>query len=97
MATTIARRPAVQPVSGTCRLTLAINGTAYTVRPIRENDGRLLGFRLLKDDGESYDIDLTFDAAHPTCECRDFLTRRANRDPKGCKHIAAMRACGLVS
>lgn len=51
---------------------------------------RILGYRLVKDDDEGYDLDAS--GEHWTCTCADFLYTRENRDPKGCKHIAGTQA-----
>ena len=43
---------------------------------------------------------ITYDVAAscygPTCECGDWVWRRDGLDPTGCKHIAALRAVGLL-
>jgi hypothetical protein len=94
--TTLARKPrTVKPVAGSCRLTLSINGTDYAVIPLRpdpEVAGRAV--RLRKPDGTSYDAALT-EHGH-TCSCPDFIFNRDGEDPKGCKHLAALRACHLL-
>jgi hypothetical protein len=86
------RKPA-RPAHGTCRLTLTINGTHYSVRP---NVGAAcVAFRLKKADGTVYDVARTLHGL--TCDCPDFLMRRDGIDPAGCKHIKAMVACGLLT
>jgi hypothetical protein len=98
-------RKGLQPATGSChwlsqpnRLhqggVLQINGTAYTVDPILDDDtGALLGHRLSKADGGMYDID----RQTGQCDCPD-ATFRPDR-PGGCKHSralqAALRAIGL--
>lgn len=66
---------------------LAIGGTHYTVEAIGDDD-RIDGFRLMKESGECYDIDIL--APHGwTCDCPDgtYCPER----PGGCKHIVAVR------
>src|SRR5262249_27499653 len=104
-ATSTRTRKALQPVRGTCSWlskpnclhqggVLQINGTAYTVDPILDDDtGALMGHRLSKADGGMYDID----RATGRCDCPD-ATFQPDR-PGGCKHSkalqAALRAVGL--
>jgi hypothetical protein len=87
-----ARKPA-RPTHGTCRLTLSINGTNYSVRP---NVGAAYtAFRLKKSDGTTYDVASTEHGL--TCDCPDHVFHRDGLDPAGCKHVKAMVACGLLS
>lgn len=51
-------------------------------------------WRLLKDDGSSYDVSVA--DGYTTCTCADFTYEREHKDPKGCKHIAALRQHGLL-
>ena len=54
---------------------------------------RTTAFRLTKQDGAFYDVQLT--AANPCCDCGDFCFNRANAttaETRVCKHIAAIRA-----
>ena len=51
-------------------------------------------WRLTKPDGEFFDVILNEHGAQ--CTCPDFVWRREHRDPKGCKHIAALRSVGLL-
>jgi hypothetical protein len=99
MPTMTASRPAVKPrkpvrpTHGTCRLTITINGTHYSVRP---NVGAAcVAFRLRKPDGTVYDVARTEHGL--TCDCPDFIFNREGRDPAGCKHTKAMVACGLLA
>lgn len=50
--------------------------------------------RLHGHDGRTFDIGWA--DGYWFCDCHDFLSRRENRDPEGCKHIRAVKACGLV-
>lgn len=50
--------------------------------------------RLHGTDGKVYDLGIADGFAF--CDCRDFLGRRENRDPAGCKHLRACKACGLL-
>lgn len=102
MSTMTATRPPVKsrkpvrPTHGTCRLTLHINGTAYTVRPIPcDPAAAVRAFRLRKSDGTTYDVARA--AFGTVCDCPDFEFHRDGIDPAGCKHIKAMTACGLLS
>ena len=88
-------RRRVKTPTGTCRLTLTINDVPYTVIP---NSGACelvsRAFRLKKSDGTVYDL-----AATPhgcTCDCPDYLFNRQDKDVNGCKHVKAMKACGLL-
>ena len=51
-------------------------------------------FRLKKGDGTIYDVAAT--AHGVTCDCPDYLFNRQDKDVNGCKHIKAMKACGLL-
>ena len=93
MCTLATRTAPPKPVSGTCRWLepmkdglgcLEINGTAYTVMEIKN------GFLLRKEDGTEYGISI--EEQPWVCDCGDYTFRRANVDPKGCKHVAALRA-----
>ncbi len=89
----------VKPVGGACRWlvrigetgmgALEINGTAYVLTVLKDGN-TTAGYRMEKSNGTTYDIDAT---AEPwTCDCKDYLYRRAGLDPKGCKHIAGLKA-----
>ncbi|GAC1467506.1 MAG: hypothetical protein NVSMB9_09180 [Isosphaeraceae bacterium] len=87
------RKPA-RPTHGTCRLTLRINGTSYTVLPIPSDAfAALKAFRLKKSDGAVYDASQTVYGLE--CDCPDFVFHRDGLDPDGCKHVKALVACGL--
>jgi len=82
------------PARGTCRLTLSINGTRYSVRPNAASPfAALKAFRLRKSDGTVYDAAQTIHGLE--CDCPDFVFRRDGIDPAGCKHVKALAACGL--
>jgi predicted nucleic acid-binding Zn finger protein len=49
---------------------------------------------LVKPGGEFYEVILRDHGAE--CSCPDFIFARENRDRKGCKHIAGLRAVGLL-
>jgi hypothetical protein len=88
-------RKLARPTHGRCRLTLTINGTLYSVRPIPADPGvAIKAFRIKKSDGRVYDIAQT--AYGPECDCPDFVFNRDGIDPDGCKHIKAMIAVGLI-
>ena len=92
------RRPrTVKPATGVARLTLAINGVDYAVRPLAvppdSGVARLLQLRKLADG--------TVDHAsqHPhgdECTCPSFVFDHDGRDALGCKHLVALRAVGLL-
>jgi hypothetical protein len=95
----IKTRKATRPVSGTCRwLTrpnanheggvLEINGTAYEILPLYDDDVRV-GYRFLKADGTMYDVG-SAEAHGWSCDCPD-ATYHPER-PGGCKHTSALRA-----
>jgi hypothetical protein len=69
------------------------NTKTYLVEKIRDEKGRLAGYRLTQDSGECYDIDLEFNWPGATCECADHCYRA-----RACRHIrglwAALRAIG---
>lgn|SRR5574338_496988 len=69
------------------------NTKDYLVTKILNEKGRLAGYRLTQDSGESYDIDLEFDWQGATCECADHYYRA-----RACRHIrglwAALQAIG---
>jgi hypothetical protein len=85
----------VRPASGTCRLSLTINGVVYAVIPNRgASELASRAFRLKKNDGTIYDVAMT--AHGHTCDCPDYLFNRQDKDVNGCKHIRSMKACGLL-
>jgi hypothetical protein len=83
-----------RPVAGICRWVLPIgevgtgvleiNGTSYTVTVLRGPSG-VVGYRLGKDDGKTYDIDATGETWK--CDCPDATYRE-----RECKHVKALRA-----
>jgi hypothetical protein len=102
MATVAPAARPVKPVSGVCRWVrrlawpypglLLINGVAYAVHPLTGDlsgpDVPPVGFHLVnRTSGKWYDVTDDFS----DCTCPDFVWRRADRDPKGCKHCAALR------
>ena len=50
-------------------------------------------FRLSRK-GDVYDVAQTVHG--PICDCPDFIFRRDGLDPRGCLHIRAMRAVGML-
>ncbi|HWE36112.1 MAG TPA: hypothetical protein VG406_06015 [Isosphaeraceae bacterium] len=98
MTMTLARKPRViRPARSDWSLTLTINGVGYVVQPLPCRDfGAQKAFRLAKQaaDGAIYDVcEHDFGAE---CDCPDFEFHRKGIDPAGCKHIQAVRACGLL-
>src|SRR5262245_27925159 len=94
MTATATRKPrTVKPAHGNCRWVLPlgadlgilqINGIAYAVCRVTD------GFRLMKPDGTTYDLDAS--QPHWTCSCPDYEFNRHQKDPEGCKHCKAVRA-----
>ena len=66
--------------------------TEYAVSELTDRTGRVVGYRLAKDDGECWDVD----ADLWECSCPDYLWRAAARAreglPPACKHSAALKA-----
>jgi hypothetical protein len=64
----------------------------YTVTWHADHTGRVIGYRLTKDDGTTHDID----ADLWQCGCLDFPQRAAARVREGlppdCKHVKALKA-----
>ena len=88
-------RRRVKVPHGVCRLALTINNTTYAVIPNRgASELASRAFRLKKNDGTIYDVAAT--AHGVTCDCPDYLFHRQDRDVNGCKHVKAMKACGLL-
>ena len=88
-------RRRVRTPHGTCKLSLTINGTAYNVRPLLvDPDAATRAFRLRKADGTAYDVARTVHGSE--CSCPDWIFNRDGKDVNGCKHIKAMKACGLL-
>ena len=61
-----------------------------------EGSYRVMGWRLVKDSDEGYDMESGFDGLPINCTCGDWVHRRepADVDPatNGCKHMRATRA-----
>lgn len=82
----------VEPVSGTVAVYLKINDQFYAAKCMRTPVGKT--FRVRRPDGQTYDV---HHGSHGLeCTCWDFIYRWANRDGKGCKHCAALKAAGLL-
>src|SRR5262249_3973215 len=91
----IRRKVSVPHGTCTCRLTLSLNGTAYNVRPLPvDQDAATKAFWLRKADGTTYDVARTVHGSE--CSCPDWIFNRDGKDVSGCKHIKAMKACGLL-
>src|SRR5690242_10277570 len=100
MPTSTKSRRTPQPVSGTYRwvlplgpgenrpgvLSIKASGNAKLYGVIRLMDqGRTVGYRLVRPDGGTYDVD----ADLWVCSCPD-ATYRPDR-PGGCRHVKALR------
>lgn len=90
----VAKRSGTKRTEAASRLFLSIRDHWYQVEML-EVEPRERGYRLSKDDGRQYDV--TESDFGPTCDCPDFIFRREGIDPKGCKHVRALRLYGLVS
>lgn len=94
-----------KPVTGKAKLLLAVTTlvrgkekmTIYAVRFLDPHPdvAKKPAIRLTKEDGTtSYEIHQDQFGWH--CTCPDFEFRRNRKDPKGCRHICALRATGLL-
>lgn len=100
-----ARKPAPSttnptPAPGVARLTLALDGVAYVVKPVGRAAlpfGSVRGFTLSRIDRKqgrtTHTVADGFDG--PSCTCPDQTYRQT---PTGgiCKHVAACQAVGLL-
>jgi hypothetical protein len=91
---TVLQRPLPKPAQGVVRwvrrpqegfAVLAINDKLYGLIPLG------VGYRLVQGDGTIYDV-LDRGEEPWECDCPDYIFRRANVDPRGCKHVLAVRA-----
>ncbi len=91
------RKPrTVKPVTGTARLTLSINGVPYAIRPLAADPGAGVArlYQLRKEDGALYNVAQHGHGAE--CDCPAFVFDHDGRDDRGCKHLVALRAVGLL-
>jgi hypothetical protein len=91
-ATTPKPRKARKPAPTSCRLTLAIGSTTYTVRPI-PSELHSRAYRLRKPDGTEYHV--TQDQYGHHCDCGDYVWRHEGNGT-ACKHVRSLRACRLL-
>jgi len=85
--------PVRAPVSGIARLVILINGKTYLLRRFVS----VWRLNLMAEDGtisDSYDV--TQDGPDVRCTCADFEWCRDGLDSRGCKHVCALRAVGLL-
>lgn len=92
------------PITGTAVLIIKVTTknaagkermTYYRVQRLNPHrDVANPAWRLFKVGGEHYDVHVT--GGEALCDCKDFAYRRHRKDPKGCRHIAALRATGLL-
>lgn len=95
--------PPEPEVSGRACLWLTIERSRQRGKPVKtayrleflESDPSIgaPAWRLTKTDGECFDVILRPNGA--VCDCPDFVNRRQNTF-KGCKHVAALTAVGLM-
>lgn len=77
------------------QLLLTIDQTFYAIRPLRcDSSVAQRAFRLQKFDGTFYNVAQTDFGGQ--CDCPDFIFRREEIDPEGCKHIRALVAHGMM-
>jgi hypothetical protein len=74
---------------------LLLNDANYAVEwNVADNDA-VLGFRLTDYvNGEVYDLE-GYDCH--SCSCGDFIFRRLQKDPRGCKHMIGMKQIRGIS
>jgi len=70
-----------------------VKGLAYQVEPLTSPDGP--AYRLTSPAGKVYDVEDTANGS--TCDCPDYVCRRAGLDAAGCKHVKALKAAGLIA
>ncbi len=81
---------------------LRINDTVYAVSKIEGHSPEVARkawrLRKLSDTREVYEV--IYDVHDGTwgleCTCADWVFRRHNKDPRGCKHIIACQVTGLL-
>ncbi len=83
-------------VDGILEIDANRNPASYTIKPIpvEPEMGRLAYQVTRRDTGSTYHVILTPTGAQ--CDCPDWIFCRDGRDPKGCRHIVALRAHGLL-
>lgn len=82
-------------VKGSARLLIRISGRLYGLTRIDRRPSAVLeGWRLTKPDGTTYDCGRTRHGY--SCDCPDYVFRREDLEPDGCKHCKALVAVGLL-
>lgn len=94
------------PIHGKARLSLSVTTlnakgkevpAVYTVHFLLPHpEVARLAIRLVKLGKPSDAHDVSLGPYGPTCDCGDFHWRRDSKDRGGCKHIASLRAVGLL-
>jgi hypothetical protein len=74
---------------GRLSITNEYGTTEYDIGAHLDRAGRIVGWRLVKDDDEGYDLDISHEPW--ACTCPDFTYRRES-SPHPCKHGAALAA-----
>ena len=94
------------PIHGTCKLHVIDGQSIVSIKTATGTQRYLLtdlcpdkrvadpAWRLTKADGTFHDVHV--DRHGPACTCGDFVNRREHRDPKGCKHVAALRVLRFI-
>lgn len=78
--------------TGTCSLTVTINGVDYAVKP-RHRDAQMKVYLLIKDTETRYVLQQTANG-ECSCSCPD----ARYRDPVGgCKHVRSLKALWLFN
>lgn len=99
-----------KPVTGSVRLTTLDNGeTILQIKTAKALKAYLIeqldshpeigcpAYILHLKDGSHSSYEIVVRPWGAECSCPDFAFRREHIDPKGCKHIAALRAVGLLT
>ena len=95
--------PQREPIQGTATLTLRITvagsraATEYLLTYLEPHPKvAASAWRLRKITPELTFYDVMLLPTGPECTCPDFIFCREHKDPKGCKHIAALRAVRIL-
>jgi hypothetical protein len=91
------RRKPVRPAHGVARLTLTINGVAYSLHPLWCDGVEATRLYRLRKAGTPARYVVAETPDGPVCDCPDYTFHREGIDPAGCKHIKAMVAVGLIA
>jgi hypothetical protein len=79
--------------AATCSLTLRIGPVEYRLSPVSRPSGR--AWRLRRVDGKGTCV-VAETMTGATCTCEDQTFRHSGPGDRGCKHVRAARALGLI-